>query len=262
MPDSRHVVYSAVSVMVLSVVVGTPTVAQDHAGQYAAADIAFGARVYAGNCSTCHGADGDGVPGANLRSGQFRNASSDRDLRRLITSGLPDTPMPPGEYNAGELTGLVAFLRTMGDAEVGTLALGDAERGRAVFLGEGACLGCHRVGAQGSRSGPDLTDIGTIRSAGALERSLIDPDAAMLPINRPIRAVTRDGRVVTGRRLNEDTFTVQVIDQNERLVSLEKRHLQEYAVLTDSPMPSYRDQLSEEQLSDLLAYLLTLRGVD
>ena len=84
----------------------------------------------------------------------------------------------------------------------------------------------------------------------------------MLPVNRPIRAVTRDGRVITGRRLNEDTFTVQMIDQDERLVSLEKADLQEFTVLTDSPMPSYGDRLSETELSDLIAYLLTLRGVD
>ena len=143
--------------------------------------------------------------------------------------------MPPGQYNGAELTGLIAFLRTMGDVDPGTLVLGDADRGRTLFAGAGECLSCHRRGGRGSRLGPDLTDIGTARSAGALERSLTDPDSAMLPVNRPIRAVTRDGRVITGRRLNEDTFSVQMIDQDERLVSLEKADLQEFTVLTDSP---------------------------
>ena len=261
MRNGKRFVFAVVSGVALVAAAESQALAQDHAGQYADADIAFGARLYADNCSTCHGANGDGVPGVNLRSGQFRNASSDRDLRRLITNGLPDTPMPPGEYSDGELTGLVSFLRTMSDVNPGTFALGDAQRGRDVFLGAGECLRCHRVGGEGSRSGPDLTDIGATRSAGALERALLDPDGAMLPINRPIRAVTRDGQVTTGRRLNEDTFTVQIIDQDERLVSLEKRHLEEYTILTDSPMPAYRDELSEEQLSDLLAYLLTLTGL-
>ena len=34
----------------------------------------------------------------------------------------------------------------------------------------------------------------------------------MMPINRPVRIVTKDGRTITGRRLNEDTYTVQLID--------------------------------------------------
>ena len=52
----------------------------------------------------------------------------------------------------------------------------------------------------------------------------------MLPANRPVRAVLRDGTVVTGRRLNEDTFTVQLIDSNERLVSLDRAAIREYTV--------------------------------
>ena len=48
----------------------------------------------------------------------------------------------------------------------------------------------------------------------------------MLPINRPVRAVTQDGRTIRGRRLNEDTYTVQLIDEQERLVSLVKADLQ------------------------------------
>ena len=84
----------------------------------------------------------------------------------------------------------------------------------------------------------------------------------MLPINRPVRAVTRDGTLHTGRRLNEDTYTVQLIDQNQRLVSLVKDDLQEYAVLTTSSMPSYEDTMNEQERADVLAYLLTLKGMN
>ena len=84
----------------------------------------------------------------------------------------------------------------------------------------------------------------------------------MLPINRSIRAVTSSGRQVTGRRLNEDTHTVQLIDSEERLVSLDKADLREYTVVLTSEMPPYGALLNEEELSDLLAYLLSLRGVE
>ena len=83
----------------------------------------------------------------------------------------------------------------------------------------------------------------------------------MLPLNRPLRAVTRDGEVVTGRRLNEDTYTVQIFDERERLVSLDKADLRELTVLAASPMPSYAETLNEAELADLLAYLVTLKGL-
>ena len=169
--------------------------------------------------------------------------------------------MPPGEYTQPELSALIAFLRTMGEVDPSTLSIGDASRGERVFRGQGACLDCHRLGTEGSRTAPDLTAIAASRTAGELERSLIDPTGSMLPVNRPIRAVTNDGDVITGRRLNEDTYTIQMIDQNERLVSLDKADLSELTRVMTSPMPAFGETLSEEQLSDLLAYLLTLKGL-
>jgi hypothetical protein len=80
----------------------------------------------------------------------------------------------------------------------------------------------------------------------------------MRPMNRPVRAVTRDGAVITGRRLNEDTYTVQVVTPEGRLVSLVKGDLREWSVSLASPMPSYKDTLSADDLADLLAYLVSL----
>jgi hypothetical protein len=88
----------------------------------------------------------------------------------------------------------------------------------------------------------------------------MDPVSQMMPINRPVRIVTSDGRAINGRRLNEDTYTVQLIDENEKLVSLSKADLREFTVLTTSSMPSYRGRLSEDEIADVVAYLLTLKG--
>jgi mono/diheme cytochrome c family protein len=82
----------------------------------------------------------------------------------------------------------------------------------------------------------------------------------MMPINRPVRAVTRDGTVINGRRLNEDTYTVQLIDDHEKLVSLMKSDLRQYTIVTASPMPSYKDTLTPDELADVVAYLLSLKG--
>jgi len=234
--------------------------AQERAGQYSQADVEAGFNLYNANCFTCHGAGGDSVPGVNLRGGQFRRVSSDADLTRLLQTGIPGTAMPPGKFGVGDLAALVAYVRSMRDADTPGTARGDARRGQTVFEGKGGCSSCHRVNGNGSRAAPDLSDIGAIRSPEALERSLLDPTGSMLPVNRSVRAVLRDGRAIVGRRLNEDTYTVQLIDAEERLLSLDKADLREYTVMKTSPMPSYKDKLDSEELRDVVAYLRTFKG--
>ncbi len=114
--------------------------------------------------------------------------------------------------------------------------------------------------ALGSRVAPNLSDIGSQRSPGSLQRSLIDPSSQMMPINRPVRLVMRDGSVINGRRLNEDTYSLQVIDDRARLHSILKADLSEFSVSEVSPMPSYQATLSSSEIADLLGYLLSLKG--
>ena len=139
------------------------------------ADIEYGARLYAAQCSSCHGDNGDGVAGVDLRSGKFRNAVTDPQLRTVITNGFPNAGMPAFKFNNAELTALVAFLRNMNTFDRGSASAGDAGRGQVVLEGKGACLSCHRINNVGSRKAPDLSDIGAVRSAGSLERSLRNP---------------------------------------------------------------------------------------
>lgn len=244
----------------LALVGAQPPATQTHTGEYAAADIAYGARLFDAQCTTCHGSNGDAVGGVDLRSGRFRNATSDQDLMRVIGGGIPGTGMLGFAFDPSELTALIAFLRNMNAVDRASIAAGDPLRGRGVVEGKGECLRCHRVGARGSRVAPDLTDIGSIRGPGSLQRSLVDPTSQMMPINRPVRAVTKDGRVIAGRRLNEDTYTVQLLDDQERLLSLSKADLREFTIATVSPMPSYRDRLSDAEIADVVAYLLSLKG--
>jgi putative heme-binding domain-containing protein len=148
----------------------------------------------------------------------------------------------------------------MNSLDTATVKAGNAVRGRTLFEGKGTCTTCHRVGRTGSRLAPNLTDIGALRSAGSLQRSLIDPSSQMMPINRPIRVVTNDGTVITGRRLNEDTYSLQLFDDRERLRSVLKSDIKEYVVSTSSGMPSFKGSLSSDEIADVIAYLLTLKG--
>ena len=143
----------------------------------------------------------------------------------------------------------------------GTGVTGDAVRGKALFEEKGRCATCHRVNGQGARVAPDLSAVGVTGTPDGLRRSLLDPTSAMKPINRPVRVVTRAGTVITGRRLNEDTETLQLMDSQERLLSLDKKDLKEYTIGTTSPMPSYTGTLTPAELDDVVAYLMSLKGI-
>ena len=232
--------------------------AQDHT-QYEPADIEYGLGVYLEQCAACHGEAGDGVAGVDLRSGRLRRAALDRELIQLIRSGIPGTGMLAFDLDTAEMTGIVAYLRNM-TYEIDAATLGDAARGRVIFEGAGDCLSCHRLQGRGLRNGPDLTRIGAVRPLSALRRSLLDPTGTMRPIDRPVELVTADGARVTGRRLNEDTYTVQILDDEARLRSFDKADLREFRVIEQSPMPAYGGRLEAAELADLLAYLVSLKG--
>jgi len=229
----------------------------DHPGQYNQEDIARGGLLYNAQCVQCHGRDGDQISGVDLRRGQFRRAQSDEDLAQTITRGT-NGGMPPFKLDPAELTGIVAFIRAGFDTTA-SVRVGDSTRGRALFSGKGECATCHRVAGSGPRAAPDLSDIGLARAPALLERTIRDPSAALLPINRPVRIVTKDGRTIRGRRLNEDTHSVQIMDTGERLHSLLKQDVRTLDVSTESAMPAYTGKLTNEEIADLVAYLLTLR---
>lgn len=230
--------------------------------RYAPLDIQYGSRLYAAQCVICHGASGDLIAGVDFRGGRLRRAPTDNALRTLIATGIPGTAMTAFKLDASELTMIVAYIRNMRDFDAAAVALGDRDRGQTIFEGAGGCAGCHRINGKGPRLAPDLSDIGSVRSAAALQHTLLDPNAAILPVNRSVRAVTRDGKVVAGRRLNEDTYTVQLIDAQERLVSLTKADLRDYSVVMSSAMASYKDKLTAQEIADVVSYLLVLKGLN
>jgi len=257
---TRDVALAAVLWMLILAGQAGAQLTQDHPGQYSQADIDIGARLYNAQCAQCHGPNGDQVSGVDLRRGQFRRANSDEDLAGIIANGIPGTGMPPVALQPAEMTGVIAFIRAGFDPAGRPIKIGTASRGQAVVEGKGGCLACHRINGRGSRQAPDLSDIGLARTAEAIHRTLIDPSSGMMPINRPVRVVMKDGRSIAGRRLNEDTFTVQIIDDREQLHSIVKGDMRSMAVDTKSPMPAYATRLTTEELADVIGYLLTLKG--
>jgi putative heme-binding domain-containing protein len=250
---------SAIAVLAM-VIYGVATLAAQQHG-YTPQDIEGGGELYQTNCAVCHGPEGDTIAGVNLGSGQFRRATTDDELVRIILGGIPGTAMPPSSFSEGQAGTIVAYLRSLATTAPRSMSLpGEASRGKAIVEGKGQCLTCHSVRGAGSTAGPNLSVIGGVRRAVELERSILDPNAEIRANNRSVRVATRDGMKVTGRLLNQDSFTVQLLDSSGRLRLFERSNLIDSAVLKDSPMPAYRDKLSAQELADVVSYLVSLKG--
>jgi putative heme-binding domain-containing protein len=216
-----------------------------------------GAGLYGANCSNCHGPRGDLVSDVDLGHNKFRRATTDDELIGIITTGIPGTAMPPANMPREQAALIVAYLRSLGTP--GTS--GNPAKGRELFASKG-CQGCHRILGVGPRTGPDLSEIGSFRRAQELQQSILDPDADIQPENRTFTATLRDGTKITGHVINEDGFTIQVLDSRERLLSIDKANLRESSYSEHSPMPSYKDKLTPQELDDLVSYLISLKRMD
>ena len=254
--------------------VGAPS-AQQHG--YTDAQIAEGRALYQANCGRCHNNDGAGVVGVELFK-QFRRATTDDDIAKLIQTGIPGTSMPSHRFSTPQALSVVAFLRSMVGATPGAAAIvtgrrssglaGDATRGKAIFTGKGGCATCHRAERAGGTTGPDLSEAGVIRDFGfgpippdpaLFEQSILEPNVDITPAYRVFQVTPKNGALIRGTLLNQDTFSVQMHDEAKNLRSFLRSDLKDSGFLP-SPMPSYQGRLTPQEVADVVSYLLTLKG--
>ncbi|MBI3683766.1 MAG: c-type cytochrome [Acidobacteria bacterium] len=228
--------------------------------------------LFTSHCAGCHGPKGNGGKGANLAVPRLMRASTDEALFNVIAYGIAGTEMPASRMTDEEAWVLVGYVRSLGRVAP-QAGPGDALRGEKLYRREN-CEMCHTIRGYGGPIGPDLTEIGARRSAAYLRTSLVDPEAAIpdnfvfyrriifLPDNfLQVRIVTQDGRRITGVRLNEDPFSIQIRDYSSQFHSFLKSELKElHKDWGKSPMSSYAKIYSREELDDVVAYLVSLRG--
>ena len=230
--------------------------------EYTPTDAEIGKGVYLNNCVYCHGPDGDQIAGIDFGHGKFKRVKTDEDLTKIILNGIEGTGMPAQNIRDRELVPLVAYLRSLtNDSASAAAAGGDPARGKLLFAGKGNCASCHRVRGQGAYAGPDLSEIGGTRRSADLRRALMDPQADILPQNRYFHVVLKNGAAFTGRIYNQDTFNVQLMDNQQKMRTIARSDVKEFTLVKSSPMPSYKDKLSSQELNDVVAYLATLKGI-
>ena len=237
----------------------------------------LGESQFRANCAFCHGLGArGGGRGPDLTRTQKRHGNADADLFRTINEGVPGTAMPPnGATQQGvgmteaEIWQVITYIRSV-QVKSSTQPLGDAAHGKALFFGDAVCYTCHMVEGKGGRLGPDLTTTGSARSTDYLIDSVRNPSRrlaqglseAMKEFSQEYETAnveTADGQKFTGVVLNEDHFTVQMLDLREQLHLFEKDKLRAFEKSRKSLMPAYdKNMLSDKDLQDILAFLLSV----
>ncbi len=231
--------------------------------------VSQGKDFFSGTCANCHGIDGSGANGPNIRG--VGATLGPEGLYATIRGGVPGTGMPPfASLDDATIWKIVDYVSSLGHEDAG-VATGDPQKGKAIYESSG-CAKCHAIEAQGEYLGPDLSHIGAQRSIISLGKTLTDP-GSNLPLDTSLqersaypafliyRAVMKDGKVVEGMRVDEDSFTIQLRDSSGRLHSIQKFEMQKVeSEPGKSFMPSYKEKLAAAQINDLVAYLSSLGG--
>jgi cytochrome c oxidase cbb3-type subunit 3 len=216
------------------------------------------------NCSFCHGIGArGGGRGPDLTRIHKKHGNTDADLFRTISSGVPGTDMPAAMGSIGvemkdqEIWQVISYLRSI-QAKIPP-PTGDAAHGKVLFEGVANCSKCHMVEGKGGRLGPDLTSTGSSRSIQAIVESVREPSKELVPGYQSVTVVTADGQEVKGIVLNEDLFSLQMMDTGERIRLFEKDQLRSVNKSPVSLMPPYnRRALSDHDLQDIVGYLVNV----
>jgi cytochrome c oxidase cbb3-type subunit 3 len=229
------------------------------------------------NCALCHGlgAHGGGR-GPDLTRAQKKHAHSDADLFQVISNGISGTVMPANGTNGQgvgmtdeEIWQIIAYIRSV-EVKAPAKPIGDSAHGKQLFYGDANCSLCHMVEGKGGRIGPDLTAVGGSRTSAAIIDSVRNPSRRLawgltestreFPQEyETVTVVTGDGKKIKGVALNEDNFSVQIMDASEQIYLLDKEKLRSFQKSRDSLMPQYTsDLLSDRDLDDIVAYLISV----
>ncbi len=226
-------------------------------------DINAGERYFERQCSRCHGFDakGNDETGAPDLTGRLSRASTEVGIFNIIRGGVPGTAMLPvaADLPDAQIWQLVAFIGSLSTNPANIDLPGSASAGGRLFNGKAECNGCHMVGGQGGRLGPDLSRVGERRDPEELLSDMLSPHQDVDPRWWTLRVTGRDGVVREGLRMNEDSFSLRIMDADSNLWSYPKNQIDSFLRVEESTMPSYTQTLNDSEIDDLVAYLFSLR---
>ncbi len=213
-----------------------------------------GRTLFQKSCAGCHGENARGGRGPDLTTGNWKHGGSATDLVRNIVQGIPETQMPAFPMAENEVQAVIAFLRWSQGQMAEDPITGDPGAGHQLFFGSGQCNRCHMVAGQGGRLGPDLSDIRNEKTPGELRKAIVNPDESLRDGFETCEVELKNGVVIRGAARNLDTFSVQLMDERERLRLFLRRDLKRVQRIQKSLMPAAKLQTSE--IEDVIAFLM------
>ena len=218
--------------------------------------VAAGRILYNKTCTMCHGTDGnegDRAPSLNANRRYFR--LSEAAIFDAVKNGIPGTAMPSSALPDLDVWRIVAFIRNIRATASDNIVPGDIGNGMTVFTGVGGCTRCHMILGQGGTIGPDLSSIGAQATLQKLRDSLTQ-DGPIPPGYRPVTVTTLSGEVIQGIARNEDAFSIQILDDKNKLHLFDMQEVRAIVHGKKSLMPhNYDKVLSNTQFRDLVAML-------
>jgi putative heme-binding domain-containing protein len=219
--------------------------------------VAEGRKVYNQTCTVCHGIDGTlGDRGPALAGNRRYLRTTDQELLEAIRDGIPGTLMPPAGLPEEVVRKVVVYIRSLRATAYDAPVKGDVARGEKIFWAKGQCGQCHVIQGKGGLTGPDLSNAGAQRTMSFLHEALTKEKPKPPRGYQPVRVVTAEGQTVTGILKNEDSFSLQLLDGNQKLRMFDRAELREVVYDAKSLMPAdYDKKLAPQELEDLLAFL-------
>ena len=218
--------------------------------------ILAGKKLFAASCSGCHGANGEGGRGPSLIDGRMIRRSSDTALFTSIRKGIPGTDMPPTNLPDEEIWRVIAFVRDLSAPAYESKLAGNPDAGADIFFGKGGCAGCHMIRGRGGYPGPDLTDIGALRTVFQLREALLKPSARIADDYEGVTVTLQDGGTISGVARNYNNYSIQILDSKGELHLIAKDKVRDTLFRKGSLMPEdYGKRLTTEEVANVLAFL-------
>ncbi len=219
--------------------------------------IEAGRLMYNRSCTACHGLDGEVGDRAPALKGTRRfSRSTDDELFEAIRHGIKGTMMPSSPLPDNDVWRIVAYIRSMRASAYDAPVDGNVEKGREIFWNTAKCGGCHMIQGRGGLAGPDLSNVGGERSVPKLTELLTMPRPHVPAKYRPAKVVTKNGETVEGIIKNENNFSIQMIDRQQRIRLFTSDEIQgvEYGATTLMPT-DWDKRLKPAEFKDLIAFL-------